>query len=187
MQELPPRPLPESYWIEPGKLLAGPYPRALNSDQLRAKLNRLLTDGFTLFVDLTGPGEKSLSPYAPLLRQEAARLGLKVEHRRMAIPDFDIPSPEQMKQILDMIDQALTTGQGVYVHCFAGIGRTGTVAGCYLVRHGMNGEQALDELVRLRMGTDFQGALAPATPEQRQMVVEWPEAGNEKIENRNEK
>ena len=33
----------------------------------------------------------------------------------------------------------------VYVHCWGGIGRTGTVVGCWLVRHGMTGDEALAE------------------------------------------
>jgi ADP-ribosyl-[dinitrogen reductase] hydrolase len=35
------------------------------------------------------------------------------------------------------------------VHCRAGIGRTGTVVGCWLVEQGLAGEDALDELNRL--------------------------------------
>lgn len=34
---------------------------------------------------------------------------------------------------------ALAAGQTVYVHCYGGIGRTGTVVGCWLVRHGLSG------------------------------------------------
>jgi len=56
-----------------------------------------------------------------------------------------------MKNISDTIDSALGMGHKVYIHCFAGIGRTGMVAACYLVQHGLSGEAALNELNRLRI------------------------------------
>jgi protein-tyrosine phosphatase len=51
-----------------------------------------------------------------------------------------------MESILDMIDDCLKAGRKVYLHCWGGIGRTGTTVGCYLVRHGMSGDEALNQL-----------------------------------------
>ena len=56
-------------------------------------------------------------------------------------------------QILDDLDQALADGHRVYLHCFGGIGRTGTVVGCYLVRHGMTGNEVLEQIAAWRRGT----------------------------------
>ena len=36
-----------------------------------------------------------------------------------------------------------------YVHCRAGIGRTGTVIGCYLAEQGLEGAEALRQLNQL--------------------------------------
>ena len=44
------------------------------------------------------------------------------------------------------VDDALGEGRTVYVHCWGGIGRTGTVVGCWLVRHGLTGRGALDQI-----------------------------------------
>ena len=118
-------------------LRSGPYPTA---DQL--------TDGTTLFVDLTGEG--SLRPYAD-------HLPSGVRHVRMAIPDFGVPTVEQMVSILDTIDAALADGEDVYVHCRAGIGRTRTVIGCHQKRHGLD------------------AGAQPETSEQRAFVRDWPE------------
>jgi len=74
-----------------------------------------------------------------------------------------------MVRILDAIDTALTGEQVVYVHCMGGIGRTGTVIGCYLVRHGQTGAEALQTIARLRGGL----AESPETEEQRRMVRTW--------------
>ena len=71
----------------------------------------------------------------------------------MPIHDVSTPTQAQMARILDAIDAALAVGHAVYLHCYGGIGRTGTVVGCYLVRHGMDGEEALAEIARLRQGT----------------------------------
>ncbi|MBN1219269.1 MAG: dual specificity protein phosphatase family protein [Anaerolineae bacterium] len=165
-------PKPEFYTVVPDKLLAGSYPGGWNQPEQRAKLHRLLGEGVTLFVDLTEEGE--LRPYVSLLVEEASALGLQVAHRRLPIPDFNVPTAPEMKSILDTIDQTNDDGGLVYVHCRFGIGRTGTVVGCYLVRHGLSGVQALEELVHLRQGTYLEGMLSPITPEQRQMVQDWP-------------
>jgi ADP-ribosylglycohydrolase len=70
-----------------------------------------------------------------------------VTYHRFAIPDHDVPArPEQMRDILDVIDAALAADDCIYVHCRAGIGRTGTAMGCYLVRHGCAGNAAIDAL-----------------------------------------
>ncbi|MBN1562942.1 MAG: dual specificity protein phosphatase family protein, partial [Anaerolineae bacterium] len=136
----------------------------------REQLRPLLAAGVTLFLDLTE--ENEASSYLLDLLAEAKAQGIKVEHRRRAIPDMEIPSAEFMVGILDAIDEAIDAGQIVYVHCLGGIGRTGTVVGCYLVRHGMAGQAALDEIVRLREGRTN----SPQTPEQFDMVREWSEA-----------
>ncbi|MFN2132108.1 MAG: fused DSP-PTPase phosphatase/NAD kinase-like protein, partial [Anaerolineae bacterium] len=129
-----PSPIPDSYWVVPGKLLAGEYPGAPTVSQAKHRLHQLLGAGITYFLDLTEEGEHDLYPYAALLQGEASALGRTVEHHRMPIPDVSTPTKEQMARILDAIDAALAAGHVVYLHCYGGIGRTGTVVGCYLVR-----------------------------------------------------
>jgi protein-tyrosine phosphatase len=166
---------PEFYEVAPGKLLAGNYPNAFTEAELRAKFRFFLQNAVTFFVDLTE--EEEMYPYASLLSQEAGDLGITVEHQRMPIRDFDVPSIDEMKQILNTIDAAVAAGHMVYVHCHFGLGRTGTVAGCYLVRHGLQGDEALAVLVDLRLGTRFEGITSPVTAEQREMVKAWPVGG----------
>jgi protein-tyrosine phosphatase len=60
------------------------------------------------------------------------------------------------------------------VSCAGGIGRTGTVVGCYLARHGMQGEAALEEILQLRQVMPNGGGLSPRREPQRQMVRTWP-------------
>jgi protein-tyrosine phosphatase len=101
-------------------------------------------------VDLTEIHE--FGPYLPIFRTVVPEGTRLPTYQRLPIRNWDIPLPLTMVRILDAIDTALAEGQSVYVHCAGGIGRTGTVVGCYLVRHGMPGEVALEEMMRLRVG-----------------------------------
>ena len=165
-----PHPLPDSYWVVPGRLLAGEYPGARVPDETRRQLRRLRWCGVREFVDLTEAGEYGLAPYLPLL-DGAAR------HRRFPVPDRDVPDETTMHAILDGVDAALAAGATVYVHCFGGIGRTGTVIGCWLVRHGRPADEALRRIAEWRLGTPAGWCDSPETPEQRAFVRAWREAG----------
>ena len=66
--------------------------------------------------------------------------------------------------MLDTIDQALAAGHTMYVHCWGGVGRTGTVVGCHLVRHGQQGTAALHALAR-RWQTVAKRPRHPCSPE----------------------
>lgn len=158
-------PFPETYWVEPGLLLAGPYPAPRWAHVTNDKLQRLLQAGVQLFVDLTEKGEAL--PYVDKLEGKA-------RHVRMPISDFDIPSTSEMAAILTVLDRAIRQQQRVYVHCLAGMGRTGTVIGCYLARHGMSGAEALETIKKLRAGTLFARSPSPETEAQQRMVLRWP-------------
>ncbi len=98
-----------------------------------------------------------------------------VEYHRFPIGDFGLPSPAQMKAILDQIDESLGAGHKLYLHCWGGIGRTGTTVGCYLVRRGLGGNEALRQLAewwrevpKSRIHPD-----SPETREQAGFVQDW--------------
>jgi protein-tyrosine phosphatase len=83
-----------------------------------------------------------------------------------------------MAAILVAIEQAVAEGDVVYIHCWGGIGRTGTVVGCHLVRRGRSGEAALAEVDRLwrAMAKAAWKARSPETDEQADWVRRWSEA-----------
>ena len=169
------RPIPESYWVEPMRFLAGEYPGYSYGEALRKRLDWYLDYGINTFINLTDPDE--LPPYLPLLLEQAGYYDIDVQHKRFTITDHSVPMPETMKTILDEIDAALAAGRKVNVHCWGGIGRTGTVVGCYLVRHGHTGPQALAQLAEWWKDVP-KSRIWPNTPEteqQMQFVLNWKE------------
>jgi Cyclin-dependent kinase inhibitor 3 (CDKN3) len=162
-------PIPDSYWVTPGQLLAGEYPGALNRESAVAKLERIRAVGVNFFLDLTEQRE-GLRPYSSLLAASP-----EVAYKRMEIRDLSYPSRAEMIAILDTIDDALNANRVVYVHCWGGIGRTGTVVGCWLVRHGQSGTEALESIDAWREGTPDGHRASPETSAQKQMILEWHE------------
>ena len=145
-------------WIEPHKLIAGRHPCAWSPADAEAEVVALVGDGVTMFLDLTEKGE--LTPYARLVPGSA-------RHVRIPIRDFSVPTDEQLVTALDAIDAEIETGGIVFVHCWAGCGRTGVVVGCWLVRHGTPPQEALSRIA------DARGLGCPQTLEQRLAVHDW--------------
>jgi protein-tyrosine phosphatase len=137
--------MPDSYRVA-DLLFAGEYPFAPDPTKGRSKLAGVLDAGITSFVDLTTPADRLL-PYAALLTEFADAGSVAVRHFAHGIPDNDVPdTPALMRRILDTIDAEIRDGRRIYVHCWGGVGRTGLVVGCYLVRKGMTGGTALKKV-----------------------------------------
>ncbi len=160
-------PLPNCYWALPGELLAGEHPHGDSPAETRERVKRLLAAGIECFVDLTFPGETP--PYD-------AELPLGVEYLRKPIKDHGLPEARaHMREILDCVHDALRSRRKVYVHCRAGIGRTGTVVGCLLVERGLSGDAALEELNRVWQQSHRSKSWdwVPETPAQGSYVRKW--------------
>ena len=169
-------PIPNSYRLLDGRLIAGEYPGDRGDEAARAKLGALLDAGVTCFMDLTEAHE--LEPYDAILAEESAVRGVRARHVRLPITDVSVPrEPERMRTILDAIDAEVREGGTVYVHCWGGVGRTGTVVGCHLVRSGMTGDEALARVAELfrSMAKSRRRPRSPETDEQEAYVRSWKE------------
>lgn len=168
------RPHGNCYWLIAGHVLAGEYPGLDDAALMQARIQALLDAGITFCVDLTHESE-ALPPYAAALAEAAAARGGAARTERFAIADFGVPSTSGMAATLHAIDAALATGAKVYVHCRAGIGRTGTLAGCLLVAQGLGAPQALD-VIRDKWRVMAKLSAAPHSPEtraQRDFIAQW--------------
>jgi len=165
------RPLPNTYWVIPGRLLAGEYPGAADDLEARRRLARLHEAGVDSFVDLTEDGE--LPPYRHLLPKQA-------DYLRVGIVDTRVPNNiAQTRELLAAIRAALARGRRVYVHCRAGIGRTGLIIGCFLADEESNGKTALKILNRLWRQSERAATWpkVPQTAEQADYIRRWPTFG----------
>jgi hypothetical protein len=165
------RPLPNSYWVIPGRLLAGEYPGGTDFTDSRTRLARVRDAGIDSFVDLTEEGE--LPPYRHLLP-------FHIKYLRCAIADHGVPGDgAQVQRLLGDMRTALAAGRGIYVHCRAGIGRTGLVMGCYLAEEGGDGKAAIKHLNQLWLQSDRARSWpkVPQTAEQADYILRWPKFG----------
>ena len=165
----PTQPIENCYWVTPGQFLAGEYPRNFDDESSPAKLAALAEAGIAAFIDLTEEGE--LRPYSQWLNPETQ------SHQRFPIRDLSTPATVEFTEaILDAIDDHIANGRTVYVHCWGGVGRTGTIVGCWLARHGYAGAAALDRLRELwSQCPKSRSKESPEMPGQRQYVRAWPE------------
>jgi len=164
----------DCYWVEAGRLLAGEYPGAYDREMARENVRALLHLGIRVFVDLT-EADEGVEPYEEVVEDEALGLGVTAAWTRFPIPDMHVPTPEGMREILDAISRTVDAGSPVYVHCLGGIGRTGTVVGCWLVERGVagDGDEVFARLARLREEAGLPRHRSPETSAQYQFVREW--------------
>lgn len=168
-----PVPVPDSYWVIPGQFLAGEYPLREDIEESVLRINAFLDSGIDTFINLTEAGE--LIPYESLLNETARSRGLTITFKRYPIVDYGLPSKETLKTILDTIDDALARNHRLYLHCWGGVGRTGTTVGCYLVRHGKTGEEALGQIAEWWRNVPKSASFpqSPETKAQQRFILNW--------------
>jgi hypothetical protein len=81
------------------------------------------------------------------------RHGLREVH--LPVRDFAAPSQEQIGRGVEAILEARAAGEAAVVHCWGGLGRTGTVLACYLLAsgEGLGPEEVVRRLCALRPGS----------------------------------
>lgn len=89
-----------------------------------------------------------------LLAEEWAALGTDWLH--LPIPNLQPPDERFEKAWVDLwprLDKEFQQGGRVFIHCYAGLGRTGTVASLILMQYGMNARDAIRTVRAVRPGS----------------------------------
>ena len=173
-------PAPEnSYWVMPGSLMAGAYPaHPSNEARHREILEGLRACRVTDFINLVEPEETGLGGQAFRgYLQDYCRLapsGWAPEMHRFPLVDEAVPAQETMVKILNKIDELFDQQRVIYVHCWGGKGRTGTVIGCWLIQnHQSTPDRVLRHLMELTAAQRDFFWHTPNTPEQEEYVKAW--------------
>jgi predicted protein tyrosine phosphatase len=157
----------ELYWVEggpwAGKLAIGPRPRG--GDWLEDEVSAWRIAGIDAVLSLLTPDEENSLD----LKKEAALVRKRgMSFASLPIPDRQVPaSPTELAATLDKLNEALSSGNNVLIHCRQGIGRTGLVAACMLVTKGWDSSSAIEHLSAVR------GIPVPETPEQRNWIEHY--------------
>jgi protein-tyrosine phosphatase len=101
--------------------------------------------------------------------EQTRKMGL--EFSSFPIEDRQVPKSEaNLSQALDDVTTILCAGRNVLVHCRQGIGRTGLVAACLLIKSGMSPGAAVQAASAAR------GVAVPETVEQRDWIERYAPA-----------
>ena len=133
------RPPPNFSWVIPDRLAGSgrPYSHALDAPK---------QFGIHALVTLT----ESL-PGSP---DDLTRIYGETNWIHIPIQDYTAPSPSDFEKLFGFIDRQFAIGHAVNIHCFAGIGRTGTALAAICIREkGMTAKEAIEHIRRIRPGS----------------------------------
>lgn len=100
-----------------------------------------------------------------------AKTAASIEFFHFPIIDLDIPRPEVLEAALKELECLLEAGRTIYLHCWGGRGRAGTVACTLLMRaYKLSSEEAMERVQRAFATRNDTVPLSPETEEQRAFV-----------------
>ena len=151
------------HWIDgpwPGKLATATRP--LGGEWLEDEMRDWkYTSINTVLSLLTADEEQDLD----LARESREAKREELGFLSLPIPDRQLPhSPSQVAPVLDELDAELASGKNAVIHCRQGVGRSGMMAACLLVRRGKDPGTAVIAMARAR------GTAVPETSEQRSWI-----------------
>lgn len=77
-----------------------------------------------------------------------------VKYLHVPTEDYSAPDMEQIDQAVEFIQNRIESNEPVMVHCAAGIGRTGTILACYLVKYEkISAKNAIQKVRKERPGS----------------------------------
>lgn len=159
----------ELYWLNgpwPGRLALAARPRG--GDWLADEIADWQRAGVQAILSLLTPEEERDLDLVDELAETRKR---RMDFFSFPIPDRQVPNSEgKLADTLEQLNRALSTGKNVAVHCRQGVGRSGLVAACLLVKNGMSPGAAVEAVSAAR------GVAIPETVEQRDWIERYTPA-----------
>ncbi len=152
------------------QLFGGQLPSAPDENRRSHIINELVRMGITRSLCLMEADE--LKYYSSYTEEFLQRIP-EAKWLHYPIVDMSIPNKAFMAEILNKLDELIAANEKIYVHCLGGHGRTGTVIGCWLKRHGVKQGDIYMNLAKWRADTLFGKVSSPQSPEQFMMINEW--------------
>lgn len=163
-----------SNWVVRGRLMAGGYPGdSVSTERHEQTVDALLAAGVTTFVclQLTSELSSRFRPYreyaierhrqrreeqnAKAKATETEIVGEGASERELQFLHFPIPDQYVVEdeKVLALVEELLVrfhAGEVMYIHCWGGHGRTGTIVACLLARlHGFTGADGAEKTLDL--------------------------------------
>lgn len=166
-------PFEKSYWVQPNKLIVGQIPASSQLKDTELKLHKLIQFNVKAVINLMESNERNRNgelffDYADYLSKNG------VLTHSYPIKDLSIPSVKTMESILNCIDEYLLNDKIIYLHCWGGVGRTGTAVGCYLKQQGLADNASIfKQIETLKVNSALSHRNSPETNEQRNFVINW--------------
>ncbi|MEW5309729.1 MAG: hypothetical protein WDW38_001591 [Sanguina aurantia] len=185
-------PTPWSNWVIPGRVIAGAYPASLDDAETERILSTMLELGMNTFVCLQAEvnintpehawrAGHGLRPYikdAQKILSKAHETGSpritqqKIDFLHLPIIDGNVTTDSALNRLAEDVMERVVRGEKLYIHCWGGHGRTGTLVAVMLGRlYGLPYTTALRYTQAFHDARVYpQGVRSPQTPVQRAQV-----------------
>ena len=135
-----------TYEMEHGSITMMPKPPG--ASQLSAYIQYLKNKNIDILV--------SLLQYKEVISHSLSNEGVECEELAIEFINFPIKdhsTPQffiPYNQLIEQLVKRIESGKNIAIHCYAGIGRTGLIAASILIKMGMQVDEALIKLSRVR-------------------------------------
>ena len=77
-----------------------------------------------------------------------------INYLHVPTEDLSAPDMDKIDQTVDFIQERIKNDEPIMIHCAAGIGRTGTILACYLIKYyNLSAKNAIEKVRKERPGS----------------------------------